>query len=212
MKKLLAAVLVIAVVGAAVLWSRRERDAEAVPGAGGGSHAAANSDAKAPPSAQLSAEDAAAARVARANDVAPSEPAKPAADAAPAAPVNAQPPSNELSDWFLEFAKNADRVALLDYQAKMRSTVELHAKTRLELGGARVTRTVFVPDANAEAWLVAVRNAPDGYVATAVATGYDKGRGGAGFDLYLFPADGEEEWASAQRELKWIDERLPHLP
>lgn len=203
MKKILVAFVVVALVAAALWWTRKPAPASAETGTAS-TGAAGNTPATA--AAPLSAENSAAARVGTVAQTPPAPAPEPAVTP-PAAPA----PSRELRQEFFDNVEHLARVDLLSYREKIRANVtERAAALRAERGGPP-TRTVYV-EPGVDAWTVALRHVPPGYVGFASPSGYDKEQGGEGFELFLYPEDDDPEWANALLEMHWIEARLPNLP
>jgi hypothetical protein len=206
MKKILVAFVVLAAAFAAYWWSR-------TPASDARTRVDASPSTNAGPvqanETRLSSEPGGPERAGA--KVAPNVASAPAPEASSEA-APAQPLAGELRQDFLDFAPNLNHADLLGFREKIRTHVaERAAALHAERGGPP-TRTVYPREPGADVWSVALREVPPGYIGFASPSGYDKEHGGEGFDLFLYPEDNDSEWANAQRELKWIEARLPNLP
>ena len=205
MKKVLVAAVVLAGVAVAFWWSQTPAPAPVQPA---GTPAVAPGNAPGAAVSPLSAENSTNARVGTPAEAKPVPAAQPEAAAAPT-PEPA--PADGLRPEFYDSVAHLARADLLGYREKLRSNItERGAALRAERGGTPA-RTVYA-EQGADAWTVALRNVPPGYIGFASTSGYDKEHGGEGFDLFLYPEDADPELANAWQELKWIEARLPNLP
>ena len=203
MKKVLVAAVVL-VIGVAIWWSRETAHAPEVGLAPG---ATAPSAPVVPAAANLGTDGHEAVR---SGTTAKPIPAPAPAAGEPRAAVPDPLPADGLPTDFLELASNLNRADLLGFQDKIRTNVHARIEAfRAERGGGP-SRTVYA-EKGRDPLSVAVEHVPAGYVGFAVSTGYDKEHASEGFDLYLYPADAEPEWATELLELKWIDARLPTM-
>jgi hypothetical protein len=140
---------------------------------------------------------------------------KPEAHASPDAgalhPTPAPLFAGHVSEEFLQTAESLSHAGLLEYRVKLRGGIAEREALLRASTSAKPSKRASAPY-DTDVWDVVRANTSTGALCFCVQSGRDKEQGVDLYDVYVYPADADPQWAALQDELEWIEHRLPSVP